>query len=79
MKIQFTTLARYKPRVNDGAKLNLGISGKKQETNLTCCMSTSNSNQVLEISHFANKPNLRLLHMVLNNLPPDECIDNTHI
>jgi hypothetical protein len=26
-------------------------------------MSTSNSNQVLEISHFANKPNLRMLHM----------------
>jgi hypothetical protein len=63
MKIQLTTLARYKPKISDGAKLNLGISGKKQEVILMCCMSTSNSNQVLEISHFANKPNLRMLHI----------------
>jgi hypothetical protein len=61
MKIQLIILAKYKPRIIDGAKLKLGILGKKQEGNLMCCMSTSNSNQVLEISHFANKPNLRML------------------
>jgi hypothetical protein len=29
MKIQLITLAKYKPRIIDGAKLNLGILGKE--------------------------------------------------
>jgi hypothetical protein len=81
MKIQFTTLAKYKPRIEDGAKLNLGISGKKQEANLTCCMSTSNSNQVLEIFHFAYKPNLRMLQQPSNptRRPGPEPARGTHL
>jgi hypothetical protein len=63
MKIQLITLAKYKPKIIDGAKLNLGILGKKQEVILMCGMSTSNTNQVLEISHFAIKPILRMLQV----------------
>jgi hypothetical protein len=40
MKIQLITLANYKPKIIDGAKLNLGILGEKQEGILMCCMST---------------------------------------
>jgi hypothetical protein len=65
MKIQLITLAKYKPKIIDGAKINLGIQGKKQEVILMCFMSTSSTNQVLEISHFAIKPNLRMLHLWL--------------
>jgi hypothetical protein len=54
MKIQLITLAKYKPRIIDGAKLNLGILGKKQEAILMCCKSTSNTNQVLEIPHLTS-------------------------
>jgi hypothetical protein len=34
MKIQLTTLARYKPKINDGAKLNLGIQGRNKKPTL---------------------------------------------
>jgi hypothetical protein len=40
IKIQLVTLANYKPKIIDGAYLNLGILGKKQEVTLMCCMST---------------------------------------
>jgi hypothetical protein len=57
IKIQLITLTNYRPKIIGGAKLNLGILGEKQEVILMCCMSTSNTNQVLEISHFTIKPN----------------------
>jgi hypothetical protein len=46
LKIQLITLAKYKPKIIDGAKLNLGILGKKQEVILMSCKSTSITNQV---------------------------------
>jgi hypothetical protein len=54
MKIQFITLAKYKPKIIDGAKLNLGILGKEQEAILMCWKSTSNTNQVLENPHLTS-------------------------
>jgi hypothetical protein len=41
MKIQLITLARSRLRIIDGAKSNLGISGKKQEVTLMCCIKSS--------------------------------------
>jgi hypothetical protein len=52
IKIQLITLANYKPKIIDGAKLNLGILGKKQEGILICCMSTQIQIKFLEIPHF---------------------------
>jgi hypothetical protein len=62
IKIHLITLTNYRPKIIGGAKLNLGILGEKHQVILMCCMSTSNTNQVLEISHFAIKPILRMLH-----------------
>jgi hypothetical protein len=68
IKIQLITLTNYRPKIIGGAKLNLGILGEKQEVILMCCMSTSNRNQVLEISHFAIKPNSK----DVTELPPPQ-------
>jgi hypothetical protein len=62
VKIQLITLANYKPKIIDGAKLNLGILGKKQEGILMCCMSTQIQIKFLETPHFEIKQILRMLH-----------------
>jgi hypothetical protein len=54
MKIQLITLAKYKPKIIDGAKLNLGIFGEKQEGILMCCMSTQIQIKFLEIPHLTS-------------------------
>jgi hypothetical protein len=77
IKIQLITLTNYIPKIIGGAKLNLGILGKKQEVILMCCMSTSNTNQVLEISHFAIKPILRMLQDVQKLILQKRCATRT--
>jgi hypothetical protein len=54
MKIQLITLANYKPKSIDGAKLNLGILGEEQEGILMCCMSTQIQIKSLEIPHLTS-------------------------
>jgi hypothetical protein len=61
IKIQLVTLANYKPKIIDGAKLNLGILGEKHEGILMCCMSTQIQIKFLEIPHFDIKQILRML------------------
>jgi hypothetical protein len=61
IKIQLITPANYKPKIIDGAKLNLGILGKKQEGILMCCMSTQIQIKFSEIPHFEIKQILRML------------------
>jgi hypothetical protein len=61
IKIQLITPANYKPKIIDGAKLNLGILGKKQEGIPMCCMSTQIQIKFSEIPHFEIKQILRML------------------